>query len=113
MIFQSQAITHQKVIENRTPVVLRKTAVDKWPARTLWNPDYVGSHLPNMLKVNHHSSNVFTYYEKTQPMADLSQVSWKSPSITSVMNSKDFMKRLKDPQPKEDGLNHMYFSGNM
>ena len=76
-----------------------------------WTPDYITKHVARRVKVStQHKNPVFMYYDKQQPMANLEQINWTTPSQKVFMTLDEFFH--KAGANASSATDYVYFSGS-
>jgi hypothetical protein len=94
------------LINHDQPVILRRTIVDHWPARTQWTPSYLFKHIgvDQMIGVKHASDYTLFDVDHGQPMSRLPHIHVGTGYTHINMSVHDFFTKIVAP---EDG--HAYY----
>ena len=92
-----------------TPVVLRNSVVEKWPARRKWTPKYMQSKITHINGVYQNDNRWFgPYYDSQKPLTYLCKRS-NDYNTNVSMSGKKFFTKLRHPSEGE----FLYFTGDI
>ena len=92
-----------------TPIVLRNSATELWPARKKWTPEYLESKVKTLTGIYENTNRWFgPYYDQKKPLSRFSER--LNPYRADLsMAGKDFFSRIQSPRPGK----YLYFTGDI
>lgn len=106
---KQELVSYVKALQR--PIIFRKTVVDTWPARRLWNPNYFKEKIPRLrgVKISPNATILYFNGKENHALAGISGIPAEEPYTVAEMTTSNFFERIAD----DNDPMYYYFSNNI